>query len=124
MERGVVKDDDGPRFQSRQQFGHQPFVKNIGVACAGKRHRCDQFFVAIAADQTGAWACVARDIAVDFLPDKGPAVGAARGGRKARFINIDNIALFLRGFVEPLQEPASVFFIALCLGVTSGFFYG
>jgi hypothetical protein len=124
VELGVVKDDDRSGFQSRQQFRGQPFIEDIGIARSLEGHRRDQLVAEVSADQARARAFVARDIAVYLLPDERPAMRTACRWRKARFIKINKIAPLLRDFVETPQETAAVFFIALRLCVTSGFFYG
>jgi hypothetical protein len=120
----VVEHNDGSRFQFRQQFRRQPFVKDIRIASAAKEHRRDQFVAEITADQTGARTFIARSVPVDFLSDESPAVTAVCCRREACFIQVEDVPAFLGGFVKLFQEAAAILFIALRLCVPRGFFYG
>jgi len=98
----IVEHDDCAAFQTRQKFRRQPFIKNICVARAVKQEWRDQFFAEVAADQTGARASGSRFFPVDFLPDECPSVRAMDCWRKSRFINKDNVSVFIRCFIKML----------------------
>ena len=102
VECGVIEDDDGSGLERWQKLRGQPFVEDIGVACAFEGHGRDQLFGAIPADQAGARTLVAGDVAVNFLPDEGPSMRAAHRRREARFINKNYVALLLRDLIEVL----------------------